>query len=49
MHQVNTSYPRIDEVPPQLVEFMENKLDTLAKWDLIQFFFHKPSLLGPAP
>lgn len=32
-----------------LVTFMETKLDSLAKWDLIQFFYHNPSLVGPAP
>ena len=49
MYKVNTLDPHIDEVNPQLIEFMENKLDNLAKWDLIQFFFHQPTLLGPAP
>lgn len=37
------------ETNPKLVEFMENNLNSLAKWDLIQFFYHNPKLLGPAP
>jgi hypothetical protein len=37
------------DTPPQLLQFIEHKLNTLAKWDLIQFFHRKPSLVGPAP
>jgi hypothetical protein len=33
----------------ELMQFIEQKLDSLVKWDLIQFFYRKPSLLGPAP
>lgn len=35
--------------PPQLIEFMEHKLDSLVKWDLIQFFYRKPEMVCPAP
>ncbi|MFZ4813917.1 MAG: hypothetical protein ACOYL5_05225 [Phototrophicaceae bacterium] len=34
---------------PRLVEFIENKLNSLAKWDLIQYFYNNPTLMGPAP
>ncbi len=37
------------QTAPQLIEFIENKLDTLVKWDLLQFFYHKPNMLGTAP
>jgi hypothetical protein len=49
MPKINTPTTLVEDVNPQLIEFMENKLNSLAKWDLIQFFFRKPSLLGPAP
>ncbi len=42
------SYPTND-TSPQLVEFMEHKLDSLVKWDLIQFFYKKPEMVCPAP
>jgi len=38
-----------DTTSPRLIDFIEHKLDSLAKWDLIQFFYRKPSLVGPAP
>lgn len=38
-----------NEAPPQLVEFMEHKLDSLAKWDLIQFFYKKQEIVVTAP
>jgi len=28
---------------------MEHKLDSLVKWDLIQFFYKKPEMVCPAP
>lgn len=37
------------ETNPRLIEFMEKNLDSLVKWDLLQFFFSKPDLMGPAP
>jgi hypothetical protein len=38
-----------DDANPKLVEFMDTKLNSLVKWDLIQFFYRKPNLVGPAP
>lgn len=34
---------------PKLIEFIDSKLDSLAKWDLLQFFYHQPDLVAPAP
>ncbi|MEL6273213.1 MAG: hypothetical protein AAFR22_25635, partial [Chloroflexota bacterium] len=30
-------------------DFMQHKLDSLAKWDLIQFFYNRPDLIVTAP
>jgi hypothetical protein len=37
------------EANPQLIDFMQHKLDSLAKWDLIQFFYRRPDLIVTAP
>jgi len=37
------------EATPQLIDFMQHKLDSLAKWDLIQFFYRRPELIVTAP
>lgn len=38
-----------DQTNPKLIEFIDNKLDSLAKWDLLQFFYRKPDLHASAP
>ena len=45
----HTSTTTIDAANPKLIEFIDTKLDSLAKWDLIQFFYSKPNMVGPAP
>jgi predicted ArsR family transcriptional regulator len=49
MPDQNIPLPSVNDATPQLLEFMEHKLDSLAKWDLIQFFHRKPSMVGTAP
>lgn len=48
MQQFN-SYQSADVVNPQLLDFIKDKLDSLAKWDLIQFFHRSPGIQGTAP
>ncbi len=49
MQREHTSHRPTSNATPQLIEFMEHKLDSLAKWDLIQFFYHKPETVLTAP
>lgn len=49
MPRMNKSLHPANEATPQLVEFMENKLNSLAKWDLIQFFYNKQEIIVTAP
>ena len=48
--QTQDTFPQTaSNATPQLIEFMEHKLDSLVKWDLIQFFYRKPDMVCPAP
>jgi hypothetical protein len=43
MYDPNTSH-----LDTELIDFIDNKLDTLVKWDLVQFFYHQPKMTTPA-
>jgi len=48
--QTQDTFPHAaDNTTPQLIEFIDDKLDSLVKWDLIQFFYRKPGLICSAP
>lgn len=45
----NTTVDTVQDASPKLIEFMERKLDSLVKWDLLQFFYRKPNMVSSAP
>ncbi len=49
MTQMNANSQSIEVTDSHLFDFMRDKLDSLAKWDLVHFFHQHPGIVGPAP